>query len=692
MKKIITFLLTIIILSPINIVKAENLKGSEIKNFPYSKDYYISGIRGESDFYFNIEKQWKVKDCYLNLIFTQSNLVDSNNSNLTVFINDTPIFCTSLGKKLGYKEMVKVLIPKDELLTGFNVLKVKTYRRISDKPCEDDFNLGNWMIIHKESFVHVDFQNINESTSFKEFPYPYLNSGKENLVDSLIIIPDTYGRGERTTALLIAGAFGSYRRFDNLNLKICKISEAKEEFNKNIIFIGKKDNAPQEILNLLSSEELNKLDNSSIIKQISSPFNKDKKILIIISQNEECMIKAAKFLLNSSLVEQVKENSIVINKGMDVEKKVPVPKDKMTLKDLGYDNTTLTGAFSKEAVFNIPLQRERFIMDTAKIFIKCRYSKNLDFDKSLMTVYINDIPIGSKKLEVNNGDNDYFEGTIPEEVRNANYYNVRVNFNLQLKDYYCNIREENSPWAFIDNESYVYLPSNINRDIIFENYYNPFIIGGDFNNLVIVFPDKENSNHLTIGANIVSYLGHYLQNNSGEFVAVKANELEKSMYNNNLIVIGTPNSNKLVRELNKNMYIKFNGDFNGFLSNNKINLYKDYSDEVASIQLIDSPFNKECSVMIITSVKEEDLFLGGKFLNVEGLVQKLKGNGTIIDRDGNIYYSYFGEKYEREEGKLQNLKSINLNKESKNLIVFVSFIILFMIFISIFFIKKYRRS
>lgn len=104
------------------------------KNFRVEKDMKIEGVFGNNVFFFNIDKSWTVDNAYLNLIFTESDLLDKTQSTLTAYINDFPVYSMKIGDKKKYKESIKINIPKDKLISGYNEVKIKVYSRISENP------------------------------------------------------------------------------------------------------------------------------------------------------------------------------------------------------------------------------------------------------------------------------------------------------------------------------------------------------------------------------------------------------------------------------------------------------------------------------------------------------------------------------------------------------------------------------
>ena len=505
-----------------NIISGQNVMAAsnKSKNFRVEKDMKMEGVFGSNVFFFNIDGSWKVDNTYLNLIFTESELLDKTQSTLTVYINDFPVYSMKVGDKKKYKESIKINIPKDKLISGYNEVKIKVYSRISEKSCIDDVNSGNWFIIHKGSYVHMNFKDREDTKTLKEFPYPYLKASDENPTNSMIMVPDNFSQGEITSAMLLCSNFGSKRKFDNVSVKVYKTSEANLKNKLDIIFIGSKNNTPKNLLDLLSKEEITRIDKDAIIKEVISPYNPNKKLLLLISNNEKNMIKASKLLCSRDYMKQIDKDNIIVNDSMDVEDIKEEKGNKVLLSDLGYGNVSLKGPFKQEATFNLNIPKDRFIKEGSKVVINNRYSKNIDFGRSLITVYINDTPIGSKKLDSKAADNDSFEINIPKDIRNSNNYEIKVVFNLEIKDLFCTFREGENPWAYILNNSYIHVSYKERRDTVFENYPNPFISNGGINDLTLVLSDKTTSEELNFAGNIMASIGHDININRGEFSVV----------------------------------------------------------------------------------------------------------------------------------------------------------------------------
>lgn len=82
------------------------------------------------------------------------------------------------------------------------------------------------------------------------------------------------------------------------------------------------------------------------------------------------------------------------------------------------------------------------------------------------------------------------------------------------------------------------------------------------------------------------------------------NELKKD----NLIVIGTPKRNELIRRLNQHLNIKYHSKFDRFASNEKLRLTPDYAQQIGTLQLLKSPFNHNRVVLAVTGVHHGDVY------------------------------------------------------------------------------------
>lgn len=675
-------------------------KAIKSKNYHLNNDVTIDGVFGSYTFFIDINEHWEVKNnAYLELIFSQSQIKNYKNSTLTVVVNNSPVYSTLLYDKGVNKERINIPIPLDKLEKGFNEIKIKVYHRITDEPCADIINPGNWVVFHKDSYVHIEFMEKEDSIKLKDYPYPYLKENDNSPINNMIVIPDNFSNGEVNAAMIVAANFGQRFPYSKLNINISKFSEATNKNKSNIIYIGSKDNTPQEILQLVSNEEIISISNKALIKEVKSPYNSDYKLLLILSNDEKSILKAVKALSSDNMISQMnKPYQFIPNKLVMNEEELP-ESEYIYLEDLGYSNVKLEGIFYQKATFGVNVPKNWIIKEGSLLHIDMRYSEVLNFDRSVLTVYLNDVPIGSKKLYSKNANKDVFEIEIPKEVRNEDYYDLKIVFYLELNSQECNYRRDSNSWAYISNQSYLYLPHEKRNDSFFENYEIPFIINKKFNDLLVVVPENLSSYEMSIAGSIASALGRNV--NSLENIEVtSSNEPIEKLKAKNLIIIGTPNNNNLIKKINNQLYIKFDKDFKQFVSNEKITLLNDYNNELSSLQLLKSPFDESKKALIVTATKDEGLSWAKEFLTDLELVTRLKGNAVVIGKSGDIQWQYYGKSNDKEQKKSmdkdkgknrkQDIKNVIANKQVRNYIIFVISILSFIIVSSILIMRKKR--
>ncbi|KPI52190.1 cell wall anchor protein [Clostridioides difficile] len=672
----------------VNEVKADETK---VKNYKFERDITIDGVIGSNSTFFEVNKNWDIEEVLLHLNFSKSQILNGDVSSLTVLINNVPIKSIKLNAKTDYKNTLEVLVPKDYIIQGYNEIKIKAYKTISDKICQDDSNTGNWMVIHKESYTSIRYTQKNMGNSISEYPYPYSEVEDKLNLDTTMVVPDNMTRGESTVVFNLASEFGKTTKNDNLKLNVKLYSEMKNWSEDNIIYVGKPENTAEEILNILSTKEQTLLSSNCIIKQVDSPYNKNKKMMVIIGSNEEDLIKASNLLVENKLSNQVLSSSVIVNKNTNVKtnEQQELNLSHLTLKDLGYSDFLLEGAFNQQALFDVKIPKGKILDYGSKIVLNLRYSDNLDFEKSLVTVSINDVVVGSKKLDRSHSNNDKLELKIPKDIDNKDYYQVKLAFNLSIKNQNCITRESNNPWAYVLNSSYLELSTKNKESLSFESYPYPFVKDDEFNDLTVIMPDYSGSQAMTWMSRLGVNLGASINSYKGNINVIRGKEFNDKYKDTNIIVFGVPLNNSVIQMLNDNLNIKFNKSYSTFLSNDKISLIDGYGKDISAIQLIKSPYNNQKNILVISSINEKNLYLGMDYLLNKSKVNDLKGDTITIDEYGEVEDLSYNLKVNKEV-KVSN-NNISISKTTKAFLIISFITIIVVAVLSMLYIKKYKR-
>lgn len=687
--RIITIALSLILtFSNISLIFADN---EDVKAYKFQDDVTINGVIGSTERFFNVSQNWDVKDLKLNLVYTKSELLDVNYSTITVFINGEPVSSKRLDGDRKYQDKWQVNIPKELVKPGYNSISIKAYKTISDKICRDDSNTANWLVIHKQSDIELNYSLKSNSNEIKDYNSIFTNIGNEEYVDTTFVLPDKYNSNELSSIMNLSLNMGQKLKADNFKLDV-KLKSNLKEYNNNIIYVGGINDTSTDFLNLLSNDEKNQAKNKAVIKQVISPFNKEKRMILIISDNSKALKNATKLICNNEMLNELNSSSFIIDETKDVSDIKKDIKNKLTLNDLGYNDFLLKGPFSQETNFDVSIPKNKISKAGSILNLKFRYAKNLDFERSLVTVYVNDKPISSKKLSLEKADNDNLEVNLPTDVLGKNYYKIKVVFNLELKDLMCFTRDTDNPWAYILDSSFIKFDFKDNDSLNFKSYPYPFIDNQQANDINVVVSKNLNSSDLSNIANIIGNMGRDAVYNTGNLNVLTDSEFLNTNKKGNLIVIGTPDDNSILKDINKDLYIKFDKNFSGFENNDKIKFLDDkYSKQLSTIQLINSPYSKSNSAIIVSSLDKNSLSSSVRYLSDNNLTRDLKGDAAVVNIDGGIQDISFKENNTRDEEAEDNSAKFKLEKSSLTFVLIAGFLFLTVIISAILLILKYRK-
>ncbi|MEN2257981.1 cellulose biosynthesis cyclic di-GMP-binding regulatory protein BcsB [Paraclostridium benzoelyticum] len=313
--RIVTIALSLILtFSNISLVFADN---EDVKAYKFQDDVTINGVIGSTERFFNVSQNWDVKDLKLNLVYTKSELLDVNYSTITVFINGEPVSSKRLDGNRKYQDKWQVNIPKELVKSGYNSISIKAYKTISDKICRDDSNTANWLVVHKQSDIELKYALKDNSNEIKDYASVFANIGNEAYIDTTFVLPDKYNSNELSSVMNLSLNMGQKLKGDNFKLDV-KLKSNLKEYNKNIIYIGGTNDTSTDFLNFLSDDEKNQAKNKAVIKQVISPFNKEKRMILIISDNGKALKNATKLICNNELLNELNSSSFIIDETKDV--------------------------------------------------------------------------------------------------------------------------------------------------------------------------------------------------------------------------------------------------------------------------------------------------------------------------------------------------------------------------------------
>jgi hypothetical protein len=613
---------------------APNVTAQNFKDFSYSDDIVLSGIFQTNTYYFNVPDYWNSKYVYAQMQVELSQLIQDVPASLTFMINNVPVTSYKMDYKNGKTQNLYVEIPMDLIKEGYNSFDVTGYARIyDDEGCIDDLSGANWVSIKKDSFIQVGYDLKDAEQKLSYYPYPFISTVDESGSSTYIAVSDEQDGKELEAALMLRADFGNETNVED-DISLLKYSSLPKEGGSRII-IALYDNLDKKYKKIVDdSLQTEDLSSQAMVKFITGDTG--ESVLLITSKKGECLVEAAEMLMDENRVSQEKNSQTFVKEGSAAIIKESTAKSNMiagryTLDSLTEEGLDFIGPFHQVADIYLPFSGGYVLSDSGKIVLKFRYSENLDFTRSMITVYWGDVPVASKKLTKENSTGDELSFTMPEDVVGTYAGKISIAFELELPDLYCTPRMDQMPWAYVTEDSSFYLPTGVDSNYSLSLRPYPFESSSMFNDLLVVIPDKMNEEELDTLGQVISLYGESIQP-YGELSVKKADELKgDSDKAHNIITIGNYEDNSLIKELNDDLYFKYTKDGTAFESNEELVLSDDYAQVISTMQLLYSPYDNNKAILVVSGVNDTSIKNMNSFISEDKNTWDLKNDVVLID-------------------------------------------------------------
>lgn len=655
-KLFITILsMLVLIISWCTQVKADDMK-SYTQPFQNSTQT-LSGKSVSDNTYFTKIDYWDVKKATLNLSYQVSQIADDQTSDITVSINGVKFYSFRPEIKDGVQTK-QIDIPLN-LIKGANNLKI--YGQIlnkSDKSTVSVQTPANWLTIYEESNVNFQYNLKQPDYYLKSFYNHFSGADTISFGQSVIAVPQQPSDAELSAATYALTGVTRTIATDTDKVRILPYNDGRVKDADYRVIIAKYDNLPK---NYKSKFSVDKLKNRGCLRLV---YSKNKYTLIITALDDEMLQKATRFIANTELMTETKKPVKYVSS-----------KTATYMSSLHYDGSyqltnqgaTLTGSGHHEETFFVALPASQSNSYGSKVKLSLKYSKNLNFNNSLATVYINNRNIGSYKLTKDNADNDELTFNIPNNMKIGSGFSVRVAFDLEPSQITKSDNSE-TPWAAINTNSKIFVKSIEKNDILFSNYPSLFIRNNTYSNLAVVKPRKMTTNDFEALSNIFNLIGIYAKSNTGKIEFYSQQPDDETLKNSNVIVLGTPSQNSMIKNLNDKLYFQYNKKYTSFISNEKLSIEYDYGKTMGTAQLLRSPYNDKRGMLVVTGITSKDVYLASTQINYQKTIVEHGGDTIVVDNDNNIYNYRFKKKSDLD--KKVSLKQ-TIHKNTKLIIYLV---------------------
>ncbi|SHJ86586.1 cellulose biosynthesis cyclic di-GMP-binding regulatory protein BcsB [Paramaledivibacter caminithermalis] len=664
-----------------------------------NKDIELRGVLAESKWYFDVDKELEVIDFRFNLFLRLNELIMKDISYITVYMNNIPVRTMKLKDKDD--ELIKnwdIQIPDNLINKGYNELKIKTYSRISYSPCDDDENIANWVVVDRKSNYVITYSKEQIYDKISDFPKPFIKKYGDESMGIGVMIPQKYTEDEISAALTLIAHMKEYKQGYNVKTTLFRRGDYQISEFESMIYIGNFNDVPDELRNIIKiNTKANKNDGYIYRGELE---DSNKPVFAIISDKGKSLINAVKALNNTELKAQMIDRHMLIPWDFNTRIKEEKIDDYIYLKELGLNGIEVKGRNQQVTSIGIKIPFNEVLANEANINLKFRYSDNLDYEKSMVSIYVNGKPVGSKKLERDKRDLDEFKAYIPKELRRNNYYDIRVVFEM-IPDgiITCERYLASVPWAYIQEDSSFFVPKKERSLMLLEDLPYPFSKDNDIDITTIVMPDHPTKEDIEIAGKLAELIGIGVKNNEGVIRISKGAYYEEkyknlnmlktpeNYYSDNLIIFGTPNENSQIKAINNSLWFKYDEGYTKILSNEKIELLPQTSQQSTFVELKPSPYNDEKGLMTITSLNKQSI-IDALYYFKDDKRGLLLGDAAIISRNGDLLNFRFQKEAPKpiiEDNPLEN-------KNTRDYIMFAGTVLVFMLIALILYLYKNQKN
>lgn len=653
--------------------------GSYVSTTAFASDHYMVGLFSTITQGFSVGN-WDLQDAQMTLSFSTTQLVDETMSDITLSINGVRFYSERVPVTDGARRELTVKVPIEHIKEGYNIISIEGYiRTYNGLPCVDDVTTANWMNVFKESYIDVSYHPLDVCTNIDEFYTCFTSIDSLENSNSAVIVPTGYDTDEIDAALTVLSGISKSAGQNYNNIELLSADSLSNVKKKYVIYIAKPDKLPSNLKSAITT--------SDISGSISGLYliQGDTNILVVAGMNEASLNNASALISNALTMHQLKGAEKIVAEDEDVfmRKEGILQYTKITETGTYFD-----GPFRQKYDYYIDFENNRKLAYGSELDLYFRYSENLDFDRSLVSVYVNNIPIGSQKLSQAKAEGDNIVLTIPTDIEVTGSFVMTIAFDLEIKDLWCTLRQSETPWAYVSSDTTLKLNSVDVPYYLFENYPYPFITEGEFNDTVLVLPDDNTEMDLNLMGKMILTLGQYIKYNTGEFSVVRASatgELEGK----NVIALGTFNNNPFISELNDDLFFRFYDNGAGIMSNEKLLIEQSYSTKLATAQMIQSPYSDvKNAILIIASANKTDLKNALAYFADASELLELYGDGFVADAD-DVFPYRFKEENAKEDTVYEDF---NERKDVMNLIYIGGAVLAILLVAVIFIIIRYRRK
>jgi hypothetical protein len=575
-------------------------------------DLRLQGLYGTSSLWIPFQSDWPLEgNIEIELTYTGSPLLNQEAAIVTVLANNREVTSfRPVGD--GRRHTVSVTVPPAlRLAEGVN-LTFAAHLRLTDDPCEDSFNIGQWLVIHNSSQVSLNLAATSPPPQLTDLPQAILVQGSDAPPPVIFVLPEAADDLTLTTAAQVASRLGEGMLTAHLPLRVAtagSLTDADKE-TANLVLIGLPENQPligelrDQMPVRLTNRGFVSRDNrlipasDGVVQIFASPWQPHRNILLVSGNDSTGLAMAGRAFAHQATFESLTGNFHFIRSLVDRPEPVAMPPwltPQTTFAQLGEPVREITGLGVIESYYFFQYPPGVVLADGGQLVLHLAFSPALRAQHSYVEVHVNEIYVGAIEA-ARAGGNAWVSLDLPARalnqlIRTGRDREIEVQLAIAnvLPVNNCDPVSIESSWTKIYADSYFqlnYLPTEL-PDLYFFPY--PFVGLSNEAPTRLVVPPAPSVEELQTTLALAALMGSRSVGDLDVGVMGSTAVTPENHTGQHFILIGTPDRNTLLPEAVTELQTNLPPDVYQLLS----------TVEAGFFHALSSPWDEEMSMLAI---------------------------------------------------------------------------------------------
>jgi hypothetical protein len=424
-----------------------------VSELGYLRDETLQGISVNRTYGINWPAAWDPQpDNKFTVNYSHSKSLETYSS-MAVDWNGTRLGSVLLTPANADRGSFTVVIPADQIQTGYNQLKLEFYMGIHEDRCEDPNNPATWATVHSDSFLEFAYSLNTPEANLGLYPAPIIDNSSLVQNHLTFIIPDQASVTELNALAIISAKLGQLAAWRNLTFEVISESNLAEagSIEGDVMYVGRADHLQtfQRASLPFVSTQSGKLvfvtnlgsvlpDSAGILWEQVSPSDPTAVEIFVTGLDDASLMIAARTLGSSTAYPRLGGELGVVFQVPDPDPDVSLFRQMIRFDELGYSDQTASGTRNQSISIILPLQREWQVLTEAELELHFAHSVLLHPKRSALTVSVNGSPVGSILLNEENAEDGRATFRVPAQLFKVGDNKISVTTSVDLLDDYIN--------------------------------------------------------------------------------------------------------------------------------------------------------------------------------------------------------------------------------------------------------------